>query len=207
MQSKAKNTAEKDALHPLVITSGLITIIISVISLIFSIVTYFDMIDSKPLNYYVDSSVVSSSTDSKIDTEIKLSITSGTLNSVKIIAYQNEEFDTIAGGIYNFNKRDDPIWFTISYDVGEPLEKAAPFSYALYVLTTGSDGSETLGMMRYHIADATDNDGAITMDMHMKYYTFEDILLAEQSEDEQQYAHLFSNYRTLLSLLRETGDI
>ncbi len=194
----------KKEIDPLVLVSTLITIGISVISLILSIVTYFDMIDSKPLHYYVKSNVISV-VDNEIEMKVELNITSGTINSVKILTYDNENFSVLSDIICNYTKRDGTPSCSVSLDIGKPLNEEVPFSYALYILATGTDGSETLGMMRYHIVDADIDNETITVET--KYYTFEDILLAEQSESEQQYSHLFDNFRKLRALLREKNEL
>lgn len=181
----------------LTIVVSIISIILSIFSLILSFWMYISYQDSKPLSFYAKPTITNA-TNNVIDWNLEFVVTNGAIGDVRFFDYRDGNIQYMAnnvGGI--IRKGDDKQSSTFSFEINyEPMDK---FLATTYVLVNGKDGSKELGMILFHISYGEN--------IHVKYYSQEDITFAEMDLDQQIYSKALADYRDVLTKLREAGEI
>lgn len=174
-------------------------IIISLISLIISVITYFSDQQSRPLDFYLKPSK-SSFNENEIVIEVEVIVTNGAIGDVRFLDYKNNIIVSdkhYRGGMIDENSNKDGRTFVLTFYYDNQIDE---FILTQYALIHGKDGSKNLGMILCHV-DLSENEIAVD------YYSIEDLVLAGLNPTKEIYSNAFSDYHQLYELLKESGEL
>ncbi|MBQ8893009.1 MAG: hypothetical protein IJ043_01190 [Clostridia bacterium] len=179
--------------------SKLISICISVLALIISIFGFISNQESKPLAYYLKPAVTSFTEDT-ITAEIEVIVTNGAVHQVRVIDYKDGVLSDIANNVggtirKSTNKKGRTFEFQFQYD-----DQLDEFIMTEYLLIGGKDGSKELSMILYHV-DLKDRS------VKADCYSVEDLIFAELDPSQELYGNALKNYRELINILKENGEL
>lgn len=179
---------------------GYTPIIISIISLFFSVKSYTWNEVHSELNYYIKPNVTEANND-KMNIELEFMVNNGAIGDIRVLDYRMGKLKEIAnnrGGVIkgNANKEERTIEFSVSFTE----EKYEEVTVTFYILTEGKDGSRELDMIMGNV-DFMNKRGEI------RYYTTLDMVISEHNSDNVKNQNALKDYRELYDLLKKENEL
>lgn len=179
---------------------GYTPIIISIISLFFSVKSYTWNEVHSELNYYIKPNVTETNND-KMNIELEFMVNNGAIGDIRVLDYRMGKLKEIAnnrGGVIkgNANKEERTIEFSVSFTE----EKYQEVTVTFYILTEGKDGSRELDMIMGNV-DFMNKRGEIC------YYTTLDMVISEHNSDNVKNQNALKDYRELYDLLKKENEL
>ena len=179
---------------------GYTPIIISIISLFFSVKSYTWNEVHSELNYYIKPNVTETNND-KMNIELEFMVNNGAIGDIRVLDYRMGKLKEIAnnrGGVIkgNANKEERTIEFSVSFTE----EKYQEVTVTFYILTEGKDGSRELDMIMGNV-DFMNKRG------EMRYYTTLDMVISEHNSDNVKNQNVLKDYRELYDLLTKETEL
>lgn len=179
---------------------GYTPIIISIISLFFSVKSYTWNEVHSELNYYIKPNVTETNND-KMNIELEFMVNNGAIGDIRVLDYRMGKLKEIAnnrGGVIkgNANKEERTIEFSVSFTE----EKYQEVTVTFYILTEGKDGSRELDMIMGNV-DFMNKRG------EMRYYTTLDMVISEHNSDNVKNQNALKDYRELYDLLKKENEL
>lgn len=179
---------------------GYTPIIISIISLFFSVKSYTWNEVHSELNYYIKPNVTETNND-KMNIELEFMVNNGAIGDIRVLDYRMGKLKEIAnnrGGVIkgNANKEERTIEFSVSFTE----EKYQEVTVTFYILTEGKDGSRELDMIMGNV-DFMNKRG------EMRYYTTLDMVISEHNSDNVKNQNVLKDYRELYDLLKKENEL
>ncbi|WP_303138178.1 hypothetical protein [uncultured Eubacterium sp.] len=179
---------------------GYTPIIISIISLFFSVKSYTWNEVHSELNYYIKPNVTETNND-KMNIELEFMVNNGAIGDIRVLDYRMGKLKEIAnnrGGVIkgNANKEERTIELSVSFTE----EKYQEVTVTFYILTEGKDGSRELDMIMGNV-DFMNKRGEI------RYYTTLDMVISEHNSDNVKNQNALKDYRELYDLLKKENEL
>ena len=179
---------------------GYTPIIISIISLFFSVKSYTWNEVHSELNYYIKPNVTEANND-KMNIELEFMVNNVAIGDIRVLDYRMGKLKEIAnnrGGVIKVNANNEER--TIELSVSFTEEKYQEVTVTFYILTEGKDGSRELDMIMGNV-DFMNKRGEI------RYYTTLDMVISEHNSDNVKNQNALKDYRELYDLLKKENEL